>query len=173
MAQSTMLNVGEHFNLDAFTQQITESYQQKGFTVQSMNMGGSTRIVFDKDSGNILTGLGSGITASCMVNNGTLLINYTDGAWMPKLIAWLTNCLLLFIPIVGWILLIARLVAIVIGCARQYSLPKEIANDAMVIASNLTRSTTDTARGDHQQPQGPAPQQSNQMVGNFVGSNIG
>lgn len=130
MAQSTMINVGTDFDLGLFAQKLAETWQAKGFTVQVANLGNSVSIVFDKGVGgiNMLLGLGQGITANCTVNNGTMIINYTDGDWTGKVIG----------IVVGWLLCLVPMVCSIIGSVRQLGLPKRIGNDALMIASNLS-----------------------------------
>lgn len=132
MAASTMISVGEGFNLNAFAQQLSDTYQQKGFNVQVAVMGNSVSIIFDKGTGgiNMLLGLGLGITANCVVNNGTLVINYSNGDWTGKIIGLA----------IGWFLCLVPFITAIIGVFKQLGLPKQIGNDAMVIASNMTSS---------------------------------
>lgn len=129
MAQSTMVNVGPNFDMNMFAQRLAETYQAKGFTVQVADLGNCVSIVFDKGTGgiNMLLGLGLGITANCTVNNETMIINYTDGDWTGKVIG----------IVVGWLLCFVPFICAIIGSVRQTSLPKNIGNDALMIASNL------------------------------------
>lgn len=138
--QSTMFNVSDNFSLGVFAQKLAEVYQQKGFTVQVANLGNSVTLVFDKNTGgiNMILGLGLGITANCTVNSGALVINYTNANWIGKIIGL----------VVGWILCFIPFICAIIGSVKQMNLPKEIGNDAMVIASNLESQSINASQPD-------------------------
>ena len=154
MATSTMINVGANFNLSAFAQQLSATYQQKGFTVQVADMGNSVSIIFDKGTGgiNMVLGLGLGVTANCVVTNGTLIINYTNAEWTGKIIGLA----------IGWLLCLIPFITAIIGCIQQSGLPKEIGNDAMMIASNLMNNPS-VAAPVYQYNPAPSYQQPVQM----------
>lgn len=129
MASGFMLNVNEKFQLQAFCNQLAESYRAKGFMVNSAIMNSNTaQMVFDKGTGgiNMLLGLGQGIKANITLSNGTLMVNFTDGDWTGKIIGL----------VVGWILCFVPFITAIVGCVKQSNLPKDIQNDAtMLIAS--------------------------------------
>lgn len=129
MANNVMFNVKPDFDMDLFANRLADTYRAKGFTVNVANMNGSCIITFDKGTGgiNTLLGMGKGIKATCMLMNDTLNISFSDADWTGKIIA----C------IVGWFLCLVPLITGIIGIVGQIGLPKEISNDATMIASNM------------------------------------
>lgn len=129
MASSIMFNVKPNFDMVLFANSLADTYRAKGFTVNVANMNGSCMITFDKGTGgiNTLLGMGKGIKATCRIMNDTLSINFSDAEWTGKIIACVIGWFLCFIPIITGI----------IGIVGQTSLPKEIGNDATMIASNM------------------------------------
>ncbi len=128
MADTLMMNVPENFDLAAMAEQVREEFQMKGFMVAVMKMKNSVRIKFDRKCGgiNMLLGLGQGITATCMIQNGdNLVVNYSDGDWTGKIIGL----------IAGWFLCWIPCITAIIGCVKQSSLPKNI-NDSIMMAVN-------------------------------------
>lgn len=125
MADSLMVNVPENFNLDAMCQQLAEMYRAKGFTVNVANLNNSTIIEFDKGVGgiNMILGLDLGIKATCTVNNGTLMINYSNAAWTGKIIGL---C-------VGWLVCLVPFITAIVGAVKQSKFPKEISNDITML----------------------------------------
>lgn len=136
MASSTMVNVGSDFDMTNFVNRLAESYQAKGFNVTAANLGGGASIVFDKDTGgvNTILGLGKGITANCMLNNGTLNVSYTNEDLTSKIVGLCVTPLLFVIPILGWIALVVRLVMGIVGLVGQLQLPKEISGEIRMLA---------------------------------------
>ncbi|MGN0557310.1 MAG: hypothetical protein ACI4IV_05630 [Acutalibacteraceae bacterium] len=129
MANNVMMNVKPDFRMDLFANQLADTYRSKGYMVNVANMNGTCMITFDKGTGgiNTLLGMGKGIKATCMMVNDTLSINFSDADWTGKIIACVVGWFLCFIPIITGI----------IGIAGQLGLPKEIANDATMIASGM------------------------------------
>lgn len=127
MANNVMFNVSENFNMEDFAEKLAENYRAKGYTVNVANMNGSSVLTFDKGTGgiNMLLGLGEGIKATCMLTNNALSINFSDGDWTGKIIGL----------IAGWFLCLIPMVTAIIGCVKQSKLPKEIGNDATMIAA--------------------------------------
>lgn len=125
MADSFMANVPSNFDMNNFVQALRDTYMAKGFSVNAMGMGNTARIVFDKGCGgiNMLLGLGKGITANCMFQNGMLIINYTDADWTSKIVGL---C-------VGWFLCLIPFITSIVGCINQSGLTKEINNDITMI----------------------------------------
>lgn len=54
-------------------------------------------------------GLGKGITASCSLQNNTLVVNYLEGDWIGKIIGLA----------VGWILCFIPFITAIIGCSSK------------------------------------------------------
>lgn len=129
MANSVMLKVNPSFDLEAFSNQLADAYRAKGFAVNVTTFDGSSIITFDKNTGgiNMLLGMGEGIKATCTMNNDSLTINFSDGDWTGKIIGLA----------VGWIVCFVPFITAIVGCVKQTSLPKSIANDATVLAANF------------------------------------
>ena len=128
MADTLMMNVPENFDLTAMAERVKEQFQMQGFIVSVMKMKNSVRIKFDKKCGgiNMLLGLGQGITATCMLQNGdNLVVNYSEGDWTGKIVGVL----------VGWFLCMVPFITAIIGSFQQMSLPKKI-NDAIMASVN-------------------------------------
>ena len=129
MADNVMFNVNDSFNMEEFAAKLAETYRMKGYTANVANMNNSCAITIEKGIGGINTilGMGEGIKANCMLSGSTLSITFSDADWTGKIIAL----------IVGWFLCLIPLVTGIIGIMNQTKLPKSIANDATMIASNM------------------------------------
>lgn len=125
MADSLMLNIPQDFNLEAMTQQLSEMYRAKGFTVNVANLENSVIMDFDKGVGgiNMVLGLDLGIKATFSVNNGNLIVNYSNASWTGKIVGL---C-------VGWFICLVPFVTAIIGAINQNKLPKEINNDITML----------------------------------------
>ena len=128
MADSIMFNVPQGFDFNLFIQRLSDKYRAEGFTVNVANFNGSVVMSFDKGTGgiNMLLGMGEGIKATIMLQNGTMSINFSDGDWTGKIIGL----------VVGWFLCLIPFITAIIGCVKQSSLPKKIGNDATMIAAS-------------------------------------
>ena len=80
---------------------------------------------------NLLMGLGKGITASCSLQNNTLVVNYLEGDWIGKIIGLA----------VGWILCFIPFITAIIGCIQQVGLPNEINMEISAAASRIQSTT--------------------------------
>ena len=129
MASNFMLNVSPEFNMEAFSEQLANLYRARGYVVTVANMNGNAIISFEKNIGGINTvlGLGEGVKANCMVNNGVLNITFTDAEWTSKIIG----------AVIGWFLCLIPLITAIIGVVRQTSLPKNIENDVRMMNSSM------------------------------------
>lgn len=127
MPDTVFINVPPNFNLHMFAGQLAEKYRMEGFTVTVADFNNTVVITFDKNTGgiNMLLGLGEGIKATCMVANGVLSINFSDGDWTGKIIGL----------VVGWFICLIPFITAIIGCVKQSQLPKSIGNDAVIFAS--------------------------------------
>ncbi len=125
MASNLMINVAEDTQVEKIAEDLAEMYRAKGFTVMVAKMKNAVSVTFDKGTGgiNMLLGMGLGIKANITVNNGTLMVSYSDGDWTGKII----GC------VVGWFLCMVPLVTAIIGSLNQSKLPKEINNDIMML----------------------------------------
>lgn len=131
MANAVYFNVAPNFDLRVFAGQLAEKYRMEGFTVSVADFNNAVVITFDKDTGgiNMLLGLGQGIKATCMVADGVLTIDFSDGDWTGKIIGL---C-------VGWFICFIPFITAIVGCVKQSQLPKNIGNDAMIIASQMNQ----------------------------------
>ena len=129
MASNFMLNVSPEFNMEAFSEQLANLYRARGYVVTVANMNGNAIISFEKNIGglNTVLGLGEGVKANCMVNNGVLNITFTDAEWTSKIIG----------AVIGWFLCLIPLITAIIGVVRQTSLPKNIENDVRMMISSM------------------------------------
>lgn len=129
MANSLMTNVPESFDMEIFGQKLQECYQAKGFQVTKVILSNSLRVQFEKGCGgiNMLLGMGKGIVATCTLQGNTLVVNYSEGDWMGKIVGL----------VVGWILCFIPLITAIIGCIGQSSFPKEINKDIMLIVNGF------------------------------------
>ena len=129
MANNFMVNVKPDFDLEAFAKKLTDTYQAKGFSVNTVSVNNMQTITLDKNTGgiNMLLGMGLGIKATCFVNNNTLSINYSDGDWTGKIIGF----------VAGWFLCLIPFITAIIGTVNQLSLPKKINDDASMIVSGM------------------------------------
>ncbi len=144
MADTVYFNVAPNFDLHMFAGQLAEKYRMEGFNVSVADFSNAVVITFDKNTGgiNMLLGLGQGIKATCMVAEGVLSINFSDADWTGKIIGL---C-------VGWFICFIPFITAIIGCVKQSQLPKNIGNDAMMIASQMNQQFNGPG------PQGPGPQ---------------
>lgn len=128
MANSFMTNVSENFDIQAMAVALGKQYQAKGFNVRMAKMRNGVKISLDKNCGgiNMLLGLGLGITATCMVQGDTLMVNYTDGDWTGK---WIGLG-------VGWLLCLVPFITAAIGAFKQLDLPKQINMDIQMLVGN-------------------------------------
>lgn len=128
MADNLMLSVPENFDLDVFGERLSGVYRAKGYTVNVARINNGIRVRFEKDLGgiNTLLGLGTGITALCMVQGGNLSVSFTDAEWTSKIIG----------GVVGWFLCLIPFITAIIGLCRQLELPKDINNDVMMLANS-------------------------------------
>lgn len=124
-----MLNVKEGFDVSEFAQRLAEMYRVKGFMVNVATFDNSAVIQFNKGCGgmNMLFGMGLGIKAIATVNNGILNIAFSEAEWTGKIVGL----------VVGWLFCLIPFITAIIGCIKQSSLPKDISNDAMIIASSM------------------------------------
>lgn len=132
MADIFTCNISENFDLQKFTEDLTQQYQGKGFNVRTTKTKNSVKIVFDKKCGgaNMLFGLGQGVTATCTVQGkerDILSVNFSDGDWTGKFIGLGVGLFLCFIPFI----------TALIGLFRQLSLPKNIGNDIQMLLSDM------------------------------------
>lgn len=153
MADTVYINVAPDFNIHAFAAQLAEKYRMEGFNVTVADFNGAQVITFDKNTGgiNMLLGLGQGIKATCMYQNGVLSINFSDGDWTGKIIGL----------VVGWFLCLIPFITAIVGCFKQVQLPKNIGNDAMLICSSMNQQPFDPEQAPYQ-PQQPPYQQAPQ-----------
>jgi len=128
LASTKMFPVTANFNMDNMIQKITQMYQAKGFTVMAMPLGTSgASIDFRKNDGGIskYVGLALGIKANIMLQNGTMVINFTDAEWTGKIVGLA----------IGWIFCFIPFIIAIIGCVQQLDFPNKLGNDIQMIAN--------------------------------------
>lgn len=125
MADSIMLNVPENFDLSNLTQQLADMYRAKGFAVTVASLNNSEIVEFDKGVGgiNMLLGLDIGIKATFSVQNGALIVNFSDAAWTGKIIGL---C-------VGWFVCLVPFITAIVGAVKQSKFPKQLRNDITLL----------------------------------------
>lgn len=130
MADTFIISIPENFDFDYLGQRLREIYQAKGFSVAVLSGENNLRIQFDKNCGgiNMLFGMGKGITANCIRQGNSLVVNYTEGDWIGKIVGLA----------VGWILCLIPFITSIIGCVGQLGLPKEINSEILMIVSSLS-----------------------------------
>ncbi len=121
MASTFLLKLPTGTTVDAVADALARLYTQKGFTITTNHF--PYAIVLDMDRGvggrNMLLGLDLGIKVTLSVNDDTLTVNYSDGAWIGKIIGLL----------VGWFLCGIPVVTALFGAMRQNELPARINRD--------------------------------------------
>ena len=129
MTDTRMFPIPLNFNMDEMIQQITQMYQAKGFTVMVMSMGTGASIDFRKNDGGITKyiGLALGVKANIMVQNGNMIINFSDAEWTGKIVAL----------VVGWVFCLIPFITGLIGSLQQLELPTSIGNDIQLIAGGM------------------------------------
>ena len=127
MAETKMLPIGPDFNMNELVGRLTQKYQAQGFDVVPMQMGDSVSIKFSKDNDGIkkFVGLCLEVTANLSVNNGQLIINFTDAEWTGKIIGLA----------VGWFLCLIPFLIAIYGAVKQSEFPKTITNDIRALMS--------------------------------------
>ena len=124
MSKNLMFNVSEAFDLEAFSDQITQMYQAKGYNVRTLKMKGGVKITVEKGVGgiNTLLGLGRAITVTCNIHGkdkDTFSANFSDGDWTGKIIGL----------VAGWFLCFVPFVTAIVGIVKQLGLEKDMQND--------------------------------------------
>ncbi len=129
MANNVMFQATPTFDMDAFATKLADTYRAKGYMVNVMKLNGNCMITFEKGTGGINTvlGMGEGIKANISKTNEIISINFTDAEWTSKIIG----------GVVGWFLCLIPVITAIVGVTRQLSLPKDIANDATMIAATM------------------------------------
>ena len=129
MTDTKIFPLPPNFDMDEMIQQITQMYQAKGFTVMAMPMGTGAVIDFRKDDGGITKylGLALGVKANIMVQNGNMIINFSDAEWTGKIVGL----------VIGWVFCLIPFIIALIGSFRQLELPNSIGNDIQMIVGGL------------------------------------
>jgi len=129
MTDTKIFPLPPNFDMDKMIQQITQMYQAKGFTVMAMPMGTGAVIDFRKDDGGITKylGLALGVKANIMVQNGNMIINFSDAEWTGKIVGL----------VIGWVFCLIPFIIALIGSFRQLELPNSIGNDIQMIVGGL------------------------------------
>ena len=150
MSDSRMIPIGPDFDMQAMVAQIVQMYQAKGFTVSVMGFGAGVSMDFRKDDDGIKkwVGLALGVKANVTINNGTMMVDFTDAEWTGKIVGLA----------VGWFLCLIPFIIAIVGCFKQSELPKTIANDiTMVVGGGGAQQPY--PQQPYQQPMQPPPAQ--------------
>lgn len=123
--ENFMINVAPDFNLYRLVDDLVKIYQGRGMQVNVMQVGEGVCIDFNdgNDGFKKYIGLGASVKANMMVNNGSLIVNFTDVDWTGKIVAF----------IVGWFLCWIPWVTCAIGLFKQLDMPKKIGNDIRML----------------------------------------
>lgn len=129
MADSLIINVNPSFDLNVFTEQLSNLYRAKGYNVVPASTPVGTTMLVEKGTGGINTvlGLGESVRVNCTYNSGVLTVSFADAEWTSKIVG----------AIVGWFVCLIPLITAAVGAFRQSQLPKDIATDATTIASTF------------------------------------
>ena len=129
MANTFMTNVPENFDMNAFADELCNTYQIKGYNARAMKMKNSVKVTIEKGRGglNTVLGMDEGITVTFMKQGAEMLTaNYSDASWTGKIV----GC------IIGWFLCFIPIITAIIGIVRQLDLPKKIENDILMQINN-------------------------------------
>ncbi|MCL2828372.1 MAG: hypothetical protein FWD99_06495 [Oscillospiraceae bacterium] len=130
MSGTKMFPVPPNFNMDDLVQKVTQMYQAKGFDVTSMPMGsGGASIDFRKNDGGIqkYVGLALGIRANIMLQNNTVVINFSDPEWTGKIVGLA----------IGWVFCLIPFIIAIVGCVQQSEFPQSVGNDIQALANTV------------------------------------
>lgn len=126
MANSKLIPVGEHFDLNEVAAQISRVYTAKGYSVSAFPIGAGISMEFIKNDSFFYNAIGlvSGIKVNLFVVNGVLNVNFSDEKWADKIIAF----------VLGWFCCWITWVTGGIGVYNQYQLSSNLANDITMFA---------------------------------------
>jgi hypothetical protein len=150
MASSKMFPIPPDFDMREMVEKITQMYRAKGFMVTAIPMGAGASIDFRKNDGGIqkFVGLALGIKANIMVQNESMIVNFSDAEWMGKIVA-LT---------VGWFLCAVPAILGLVGCVQQASFPNTVGNDIQMIVGGVSTYGGSASFAAPQQQYQPAQQ---------------
>ena len=120
------ITVKENFDQTAFVEELVSIYQKKGFTVNAVKKGDVDIIDIEKNKGGIgmFFGKEQTITVECKQVSGVLTLDYSNGAWLGKIIGIGFGAILCFVPTIKS----------VIGVINQNKLYKSIVENAVTLA---------------------------------------
>lgn len=120
------INVKEGFVQSEFVEQIVNIYKEKEYNVNSVKKGNVDIIDIEKNKGGfgMFFGKEETITIHCEQQNDVLTLDYSNGAWLGKLIGCGFGVILCFVPTVKSI----------IGIINQNKLYKSIVENAEKLA---------------------------------------
>lgn len=129
MANNVLVNVKSDFDLAVFADRLAKTYVNKGYTVNVLNVNGTTALTVEKGTSGAthLLGMSESVRVNCILTNDLLTVSFSDEAWTNKIVA----------VIVGWIICCIPFITGIVGCVRQYSLPTNIAQDVQMIVAGM------------------------------------
>lgn len=127
MADSTMFNVREDFDMVSYVNRFADFYRQKGYLVTVAGFENTAFVTVSKGIGGINTilGLGESVKVNFALNNGMMAVNLTESEWTSKIIG----------AVLGWFLCLIPLITALVGLSRQLSLHTAVINDATMLAA--------------------------------------
>ena len=129
MADNTLINVSDAFDMKVFAGALCDSFRMRGYEANFVINQENATVTIEKNTGgiNMILGLGESITVSCIKNNDILSLSFTEEEWIWKIIGLA----------VGWFLCFIPLITSLVGIVNQTKLPKTIASEARLIASRF------------------------------------
>ena len=120
------ITINEGFNQTDFVNKLVDIYKKKGFTVNAIKKGDVDIINIEKNKGGfgMFFGKEETITVHCKQESGVLTLDYSNGAWLGKIIGIGFGVILCYVPTVTSI----------IGVVNQNKLYKSIVENAAALS---------------------------------------
>jgi hypothetical protein len=96
------IQVKSGFDQNSLAKALSDTYQQQGFTVNTVKKGNSTIIDIEKNKGGaaMFFGKEQTITVEYKMTGDVLTMNFSNGAWLGKLIGIGFGVILCYVPTV-------------------------------------------------------------------------
>ena len=120
------ITLKENFEQTAFVNEIVKIYQKEGYSVNAVKKGDVDIIDIEKNKGGIgmFFGKEQTITIECKQEGGVLTLDYSNGAWLGKIVGIGFGVILCYVPTV----------LSIIGVVNQNKLYKSIVENARNLA---------------------------------------
>ncbi len=120
------ITVSENFDQTTFVNEIVKIYQKAGFSVNAVKKGDVDIIDMEQNKGGIgmFFGKEQTIIVECKQTSGVLTLDYSNGAWLGKIIGIAFGVILCYVPTITSI----------IGVINQNKLYKSIVENAATLA---------------------------------------